>query len=847
MSDDLNPGRRPTKALQMKLSTFKTALPHVIAVVLFTVVSFAYFYPVLEGKKINAHDTKVYEGSSKEISDYRDKYGSEPLWTNSMFGGMPAYMISVKYPGNLFKQLDNFLKLYKTPVAALFLSMLGFYIMLLLFRVNPWLAMAGAIAYGFSSYLFVSLSAGHNTKAYAMAYMAPVIGSVVYSFRKNALAGASLFALFLALQIMANHFQITYYTGIIVLVFGIFELISAVKEKVVPSFLRTLGMLVAGALIAFSVNFAPLYSTWEYSKESTRGKSDLTKVEGTDGSGLDKAYITQWSYGIDESLTFLIPGFRGGASKPFDTNSETVKALRKNNMGQAQGQLFMYWGKQPGTSGPVYFGAVVLFLFVLGLLILKGREKWWILTAALLSLLLSWGKNLMPFTSLFIDFFPGYDKFRAVSMTLVMAGVLVPLLGILALKEISEGTLNRDKAAKSVLIAAMITAGLAFVFVLIPGLAGSFLSPDENAFPDSLAWIKEAMITDRKMMLRADALRSFIFISGGAALIWFYLKNKLKPAYALAGLTLLFLIDQVPVDARFLGSSGFETKRASAASFAPTQADKVILDDKGEHRVLNLTVSVFNDASTSYYHQSIGGYSGAKMKRYQELIETSLTDDINSLITSLRTASSMEEAEGVLKNLGTLNMLNTKYIILDPNSSPLVNRYASGNAWLVNRVTLVENADAELEAVKSINPNEEAVVDRRFAEMISVAESAGAPGDTIYLASYEPNLLTYKADLSSERVAVFSEIYYKYGWKAFIDDRPADHFRTDYVLRGMTLPAGSHTVTFRFEPESYRTGNRVSLAGSVLLLAFLLLAVFPLLKRSFDSKGGSSADEKKVK
>jgi hypothetical protein len=808
----------------------KSALPHLIAVLLFTVISFAYFFPVLEGRKINAHDTKVYEGSSKEISDYRDKYGKEPLWTNSMFSGMPAYLISVKYPGNLFKHLDNFLKLYKTPVAALFLSMLGFYIMLLFFRVNPWLAMAGAIAYGFSSYLFVSLSAGHNTKAYAMAYMAPVLGSVVYSFRKNLLAGASLFALFLAMQIMANHFQITYYTGMIVLVFGIFELVNAIKTRTVPAFLKSFGVLVGAALIAFSVNFASLYSTWEYSKESTRGKSELSKVAGTNEKGLDPEYITQWSYGIGESFTFLVPNLKGGATAPFDSDSETVKALRKNNMGQAQGQLFRYWGNQPSTSGPVYFGAVILFLFVLGLFIIKGREKWWILTAAVLSLLLSWGKNLMPLTSLFIDFFPGYDKFRAVSMTLVMAGVLVPLLGVLALKEISEGTVNRDKAARSVLLAALITGGLAFIFLLIPGLAGSFLRPDESALPESAAWIKEAMAADRKAMVRADALRSVIFIAGGAALIWFYLKNRIKPAYALMGLTALFLVDQVPVDSRYLGSSNFETKRAASNSFAPSAADKEILSDEGEFRVLNLTVSVFNDASTSYHHQSIGGYSGAKMKRYQELIETSLTDDINSLITSLRSASSMQEAERVLGSLGTLNMLNTRYIILDPGSSPLLNRYASGNAWFVNRVTLVENADAELEAIRSINPNQVAVVDRRFAEQVPVTEMQTTPGDTIYLSSYEPNLLTYKVELSSERVAVFSEIYYKYGWKASIDGNPAEHFKANYVLRGMTLPAGSHTVTFSFEPESYETGNKVSLAGSVLLLILLIASVLPYLK-----------------
>ena len=815
----------------MKPNSFKSALPHIIAVLLFTVISFAYFFPVLEGKKINAHDTKVYEGSSKEISDYREKHGGEPLWTNSMFGGMPAYTISMKYPGNLFKHLDNFLKAYKTPVAALFLSMLGFYIMLLLFGVNPWLAIAGAIAYGFSSYLFVCLSAGHNTKAYAMAYMAPVIGSVVYSFRRNLLTGASLFALFLSLQIMANHVQITYYTGIIVLVFGIFELVHAVKSRMIPSFLKSLGVLVVAALIAFSVNFASLYSTWEYSKESTRGKSELTTAAGTSEKGLDPEYITQWSYGIDESMTFLIPNFRGGATAPFDSNSETVKALRKNNMGQAQGQLYRYWGKQPSTSGPVYFGAVVLFLFVLGLMVTKGREKWWILTAALLSLFLSWGKNLMPLTTLFIDFFPGYNKFRAVSMTLVMAGVLVPLLGVLALREISEGGVNREKAARSVHIAAMITGGLAFIFFLIPGLAGSFLRPDEMALPDSVAWIKDAMAADRKMMIRTDALRSSLFIAGAAAIIWFYLKNKLKPAYALLGMTALFLIDQVPVDARFLGKSSFETKRASANSFAPSEADKIIMGDEDEFRVLNLTVSVFNDASTSYHHHSIGGYSGAKMKRYQELIETSLSDDINSLITNLRTATTMEEAEGALGSLGILNMLNTRYIILDPGSAPLVNRHAAGNAWLVNRVTLAENADAELLAVKTINPKEEAVVDRRFAELIGVDETAGTPGDTIFLTSYEPNLLTYKAELSSERVAIFSEIYYKYGWKASVDDKPADHFRANYVLRGMTLPAGSHTVTFMFDPESYRIGNRVSLAGSVVLLAFLLLAAFPLLKK----------------
>jgi hypothetical protein len=816
--------------MYMKVSALKSALPHVIAVLVFTVISFVYFYPVLEGRKINAHDTKVYEASSKEINDYRDQYGKEPLWTNSMFGGMPAFMISVKYPGNLFKHLDNLLKLYKTPVAALFLSMLGFYIMLLFFRVNPWLAMAGALAYGFGSYLFVSLSAGHNTKAYAMAYMAPVVGSVVYSFRKNAITGGSLFALFLSLQIMANHFQVTYYTGLIVLVFGVFELVTAIKEKTLPAFIRTFGMLVVAALIAFSVNFASLYSTWEYSKESTRGKSDLTLANGSDGSGLDKEYITQWSYGTDESFTFLIPNFRGGATVPFPNTSETVKALRKNNMGQAQNQLSEYWGKQPGTSGPVYFGAVILFLFVLGLLIVRGREKWWILAAVLLSLFLSWGKNFMPLTSLFVDYFPGYDKFRAVSMTLVMAGVLVPLLAVLALRDISGGAVTREKALKSVITAALVTGGIALIFFLVPGIAGSFLRPDEKAIPDSLTWIKDAMIADRKMMLRADALRSAVLIALGALLLWLFLKEKIKAKYTLLGLGALFLVDQVPVDTRYLGASGFETKRSAVNSFAPTQADKEILSDREDYRVLNLTVSVFNDASTSYHHKSVGGYSGVKMKRYQELIEDGLTDDINSLITSLRSATWWEDADGVMKHLNALNMLNTRYVIINPDASPLINRYACGNAWLVNKVLLVENADAELQAIKTVNPKEEAVVDRRFSDIITVTDTQGAEGDTIFLTSYEPNMLTYTSELSSDRIAVFSEIYYRYGWQAYIDENPAEHFRTDYVLRGMALPAGKHTITFRFEPRSYKTGNKVSMTGSLVLLALLALAALSQTK-----------------
>jgi len=812
----------------MKSGTLKNAIPHFVAVVAFTLLSFAYFYPVLEGKKLNAHDTQVFLGSSKEIQDYRDNTGKEPLWTNSMFSGMPAFLISTKYPGNLIKKLDTLLKVYKIPAAALFLVFLGFYIMLLLYKVKPWLALTGALAYGFTTFLFASISAGHNTKVFAMAYMAPVIGSVIYAFRTNALKGTALFALFLSLQIMANHIQITYYTFMVLLVFGIWELIDVIKQKTILPFFKTFIMLLAGAIIAVGVNFGSLYTTWEYSKESTRGKSDLVKTETKeDDQGLDLAYITQWSYGIDETMTLLIPSFKGGSSSPFTRDSETIKALRKNNMTQASAQVFRYWGTQPSTSGPVYFGVIILFLFTMGLIIIPGKEKWWMLTAVLLSIFLAWGKNLMFMTSLFVDIFPGYDRCRAVTMILVIAGLCVPLLAVLTLREILEGKVTPVKALNAVKISAAITGGLALLFFIIPGLAGSFLSPEENSIPDTYNWLKDAMIADRKMMLKEDALRAMILILTGAGLLWFFLKNKLKAYHVMIGLSVLFLVDMIPVDARYLNSSNFRSKKDLRNSLSPTSADKMILEDKAEFRVLNLTVSTFNDASTSYHHNSIGGYHGAKLKRYQELIEAGISPEINALISQLQTATSYEEADKALGKANTLNFLNTRYIILSPDSPPLTNRYALGNAWFVEKTTIVENANAELDAVRTINPSLEAVADRRFAGMITVAESNRNSSDTIYLASYEPNYLKYNVSLETDRVAVFSEIYYPHGWTAFIDDKPADYFRTDYVLRGMVIPSGQHVVTFRFEPQSYEVGNKVSLASSFIMILLLAFASVP--------------------
>ncbi len=810
---------------------FKSAVPHLLAILVFSIVSFAYFYPVLEGKKLNANDTNVFSGSSKEIQDFRHETGKEPLWTNSMFGGMPAYLISVKYPGNLIKPLESVLKIFKTPVAALFLAFLGFYILLLCYKVKPWLAVAGALAYGFASYLFVVLSAGHNTKAYAMAYMAPIVGSVVYAFRKDALKGAALMSLFLALQLMANHLQITYYTFLIILVFGIFEFVSAIRSKTISGFFKPLIMLAFGVILAVGINFGSIYTTWEYSKYSTRGTSELKKSDAKEQKGLNREYITQWSYGIDETMTLLIPDFRGGASKPFPKDSETVKALRKNNMSQAVSQLGEYWGEQPGTSGPVYVGAIVLFLFVLGLIVVPGKEKWWILTAVILSIVLSWGKNFGLITNLFIDYFPGYDKFRAVSVTLVMAGVCIPLLAVLAINEFYEKHISRESGLKAIKLAALITGGIALLFFLLPSLAGSFLSGSEKEFPEKYNWLRDALISDRKMMLRVDAIRSAILIAAGAAVLWIMIREKIKVTHALIILAVLFLVDLWPVGSRYLNAKNFQDKRAQKIAFQPTKADNLILKDKSEYRVLNLTVSPFNDGSTSNFHQSIGGYHGAKLMKYDELISAVLLPEINSLITQLQKATTLEDINMVLSKSNGLNILNTKYIILSPEEAPLPNGNALGSAWLVKNARIVENANEELAAVSTFNPKNEALVDKRFSNMLTSEQSISASGDTIYLTEYKPNHLTYKTDVKNDRLAVFSEIYYPAGWNAFVDNKPADYFRADYVLRAMIVPAGSHTVTFSFDPDSFRIGNKVSLASSLILLLFLAgVALYPFYK-----------------
>jgi hypothetical protein len=808
-------------------------LPHLIAVLIFTVISFAYFYPVLEGKVLKANDSTVSRINSKEIQDFREKTGREPLWTNSIFSGMPAYLISTLYPGNLFKHVDTFLRSYGMPVSVLFLSMLGFYILLLIFGVNSWLAIAGALAYGLSSFFFQILGAGHNTQAIALAYMAPMIGGIYYTYRRDAVKGALFTAFILALEIQANHPQITYYGFICLLIFAIVEFIYSIRNKTVSKFLRTSAILILPFIIAVGINFASLYTTYEYGKYSIRGKSDLTVENKNTTSGLNKDYITSWSYGVDETFNLLIPNYKGGSSRPFDRNSETVKALNQNNNQAAVASFQKYWGTQPGTDGPHYVGAIVFFLFVLGLILVKGPERWWLLAATILSIMLSWGKNFMPFTNLFIDYFPGYNKFRAVTMTLVIAEFCIPLLGFLALRDIFNGTITKKEIIRGLKIATGITGGFILLVLLIPGIAGSFIGQaDTQGLPD---WLTSALVADRKQLLRSDAFRSLLFILLSSGVILAFITDKIRKEYAILIIAVLIVFDLWAVDKRYLDADRFERPSTIQKSFAPTVADAFILKDATQKRVLNLTTSPFNDNSpTSYFHKSIGGYHGAKMERYQELIDSCIYPEISAFGTVAQKAKSLEELQLALNNTPTpaLNMLNTKYVIYNSEALPLVNPNVLGDVWFVEKPIIVENANKEIALIRNLTPSKELTADKIFKDQITKTIYPVLENEKIELVSYQPDELLYKYSAKEEKLAVFSEIYYPAGWKCYLDGKESKYFRADWILRAMVVPAGDHEIKFIFKPVSYYAGNKISLASSVLLILLFAGYFFFKYKKS---------------
>ncbi len=800
-----------------KINGFRKFLPHLGTILFFIVLSYVYMFPVLEGKTIEMDDIQHFKGMSKELTDYREETGDEAIWTNSMFGGMPGYLISVIYPGNLTRYVHvSFRNLFES-VSFLILYLIGFYILLISLKFNRWLCIAGAIAFAFSSYFIIIIGAGHTSKANAIAYLAPVLAGVLLTFRGKYVAGSLLFAVAFSLELFAGHLQITYYGFLIIALYGITELVFVIRKKILPSFFKAFLFLLAGVIIAVGMNFSRLYTTWKYSKHSIRGASELTTQRENRTSGLDKDYVVQWSYGIDETLTLLIPNYKGGGSQINPgTESESFRALRDNriqNPRQMVQAVSMYHGDQPGTSGPVYVGSIIVFLFVLGLFIVKGVYKWWLLAATILSIVLSWGGNIMWLTSFLLDYLPLYNKFRAPSMTLVIAQFAMPLLGFLALNNIITGMADKKIWLNGMKWAVIITGGLSLLFALLPGISGNFTNAtDALRYPD---WLIDSMVADRRNMLRSDAFRSFLFISFAAIALYLWQIKKLKTTPFIAVLGVLILIDLWAVDKRYLNNDNFVPKRQVENPFNATPADQAILQDKDLYfRVLPLP-NPFQDARASYFHKNVGGYHAAKLRRYQEMIDNHLQPEIQQMISGLQNGTRIDS---VFMQLPALNMLNTRYIIFDLNQAPLQNPMPLGNAWFVSEVKLAKTADEEVAAIKGLDPSETAVVHDQFASHVQGKTFKKDKNGHIRLTEYEPNYLKYEMKAGSEQLVVFSDIYYEDGWNASVNGEPVSHFRANYVLRAMAIPAGEHTIEFRFHPKSYYNGNKVSLASSILLL-----------------------------
>lgn len=819
----------------MKKIDFNSLLPYVVALAIFILIPVIYFSPVLDGKRIRAHDTTQYIGMSNKAVEYRKKTGDEPLWTDAMFSGMPAYQISLSQKNNKLSIIDKLFNFTSRPISFIFTYFIGFFILLIAMGVSPWLSIVGAIAFGLSSYFFIIIDAGHNSKAVAIGYMAPIIAGVLLSFKRKYLLGGVITGLFLALNLRASHPQITYYTLFIVLIIGLTELYNTYKTKEWSVFFKAIGAQVIPVALALMTTAALTLTTLEYSKETIRGKSELTSQKENKSTGLDKDYITNWSYGKMETFTFLIPYFHGGGSgATFDKQSETFKQLRAHQATQYASQFRQYWGPQPMTSGPVYMGAIVCFLFVLGLFLIKGTVKWWIVAATILSIILGWGKFFMFLTDFFIDYVPMYNKFRTVTMILVIAELTIPLLGILALDKIIKGKTDTRVIKKALLYSTSIVGGLSLLFIIIPSLAGSFISDQELA-SNLPGWLTSALVIDRTALLRSDAFRSLILILASSGLIYLYITKKLKTLPLIVTIGVLIAGDMWSVDKRYLNDDDFNaTAKNYRGVYKPSIADKVILNDKKYSRVLNLTVSPFNDASTSYFHNSIGGYHGAKLKRYQEFIEHQLQQDIGLLTKNLQNKDA--NVSNAFVNLNGLNMLNTKYIIINPTAAPLENPNTMGTAWFVNNIQMVDNADAEIAAISRLNIAKTAVVDKRFKDQLTTTNFVQDSTASITMTEHLINKVTYKTSTSAPQFVVFSEIYYPYGWEVTIDGETTDHLRTNYILRGMELPQGEHTIVFHFKPRSYTLGNGISLASSILLI-LLCLGVFAFeIKKTLKSR-----------
>ena len=834
------------------MSVLKKYLLDILAVVLFAVIAFAYFMPAdLEGRILYRHDSSAGRGAGQEALEYLQKTGERTRWTNSTFSGMPTYQTAPSYKStDVLKQVVNAYHLWLPEnVWYVFVYLLGFYILLRAFDFRQYLAMLGSVIWAFSSYFFIIIAAGHIWKVMALAYLPPMIAGMVLAYRGKFLWGFIVTAVFAAFEVYANHVQMTYYYLFVIFLMVLAFLVDAIRQKQMARFAKATAVCAAAATLGICVNLSNLYHTWQYQKESMRGKSELVKANNANqtDSGLERDYITQWSYGIGETWTLLVPNTKGGASIPLSQNEKAMQKADNTYLFVYQ-QLGQYWGEQPMTSGPVYVGAFVLMLFVLGLLIVKGPMKWALLAATILSIMLSWGKNFMGLTDFFIDYIPMYSKFRTVASILVIAEFTIPLLAMMALKEVVErvqegkGVQGAEgkRLWRSIGISFALTAGVCVLFAIMPGVFFSdYVSTQEmralSQFPsEHLNPLLTNLRSMRETLFVSDCWRSFSIIAIGTLLLVLFLKKKLRADYMIFGVLALCLVDMWVVNKRYLNDDMFVEKSVREMPQQKTATDELILQDKSlDYRVLNLSTNTFNEHETSYYHKSIGGYHAAKLRRYQELIEAYISPEMQKLMPAIA------EAQGDMTQVAgdsiwpVLNMLNMKYVIMPLQGGqtvPVMNPYAYGNAWFVDRIDYVENANAELDGMAKLNLRHEAVADKRFKEQLGEAVVQGNTS-VVQLESYEPNELSYDVNSDKGGVLVFSEIYYP-GWTATVDGQPVELGRVNYVLRAMNVKAGKHAVTLSFKPASLdRTETIAYVSYTILLLAVAIGVVMMYRKK----------------
>ncbi len=800
---------------------FRKFLPILIAILSFIIISLAYFSPILEGKELFQSDIAQFRGMSKEVKEHRATYGEEPFWTNRAFGGMPTYQLSTYYPNDFIKKLDGLLRFLPRPADYLFLYFLGFFLLLSVMKVDWKLSLIGALGFGFSTYLIIILGVGHNAKAHAIAYMPFVLSGLLLVFQRKWFLGFVLTALAMALEINASHPQMTYYLLFSVLIFGLVYLIQAVKDKELPDFAKKVGLLFVAVILAVGVNATSLLATKEYAEHSTRSKSELTI--NPDGSpkeistGLSKAYITEYSFGLIETFGLFIPRFMGGSNnEKLDKESYTYRYL-KDKAGRKQALSFaenapMYWGDQPIVAAPPYIGAVFIYLFVLGAFLIKGPIKKWLVAATIFSIVLSWGKNFDIVTNFFIDYIPLYNKFRAVSSIQVIAEVAVPLLGTLGVHHFLSDKYSREEKMKAFKFAGIGVVGIALFFTAIGASLFSFESYRDGNYEQMLAGLSNVLIEDRRTIFFQDSLRTLVLVVIITCMLWLYISNKIKKDIVIVGLLVLVVLDLVIIDKRYVNNDDFISKSKIDKPFELSRMQAEILKDDGHYRVMNFMVNPMNDGSTSFYHNSIGGYHAAKPRRYQELYDFQIGKN----------------------NIEVLNMLNTKYFIF-PGENNIetvqLNEDANGNAWFVNEIEYVDTANEEIKALDSLRTKTKVVINREFEQELKDFDFVKDSLASIELLSYKANEIKYKSSARTDQLAVFSEIYYKDGWNAYLDNQLLPHIRVNYVLRSLKIPAGEHDIVFKFEPKVIATGNMISLFSYALLILIPLAWFLRIRKR----------------